>query len=378
MNKNKTHWFSLIEIMIGILIVSIVMISAFYALSAANIWKVRLTQKWDIDREAFYFQEDIVENLKQAGSIDYEEYFNRMVVENSAPQYHSGHYLRDSLFWNTSNPFYYCRSKSWIAMWTWGCVSDFNASFTWAAPNINHSGQSQLYGEYGLMAIDYNSDASSDLWDQNGDGTIVWDDDDAYLWDVPSVFPANGKVDELYFVSGNKKKRTFLRWDVKKDPNAPASAPCNWLGWNPSLISWNGCLWTLEMLKLEWVDWGNDHDISVQDATQFDGKIDTWIYDRQYYGLSTPIVASGSNDQYWVPLFSNDINVESADFFLFPNKDHALDWKDASPWENIAPFLKLHLVLTPSYRRLRWVSWPVPQYTLSTTVNLTWVLSNSD
>ncbi len=362
--------YSLIEIMTWILIVSIVMISAFYALSAANIWKVRIIDKGDIDREAYYFQEKLVDTIKQGGTIDYEEYFNRQTLNfGKANIYKNGHYLEDSLFWNTSNALYFCLSWNGSPMWTGGCVASFNS--TWTDKNWIP----QFYWQYAAMAVDYNSDASSDWWDEDGDGNPVGDDDDAYIWDMPSPFSSLTSLTELYLTSWDKRKRTYLRWNIFKDPKGSVSATCTWLNWVPSSITWTWCLGTIEVLKLEWVDWWNDHNLAVQDAWQFDGIIDTWIYDREFYWLSTAILANNS-DQYWIPLFSKDVNVKKVSFSLFPNKDQKLAWKDTSSSVNTAPFVKILLVLTPSISRQSGIKWKIPEFTVATTLNLSPIFSN--
>lgn len=376
MNKNLKNpkWYSLIEIMTGILIVSIVMVSGFYALSAANIWKIRLINKWDIDKEAFYFQEKLIETIKEGGTIDYEEYFNRNILNIwKTNLYHSWHYLENSLYGNSSTPLYYCRSFGWTKMWTWGCVSNFNFSSSWS--NVDFRSQTQVFWQYSYMAIDYNSDASWDNGDEDGDGSILRDDDDEYIGNIPSVFSYTGAVTELYLISNDKKKRTFLRWNIDKDPKGSLLNTCNNLAWDPNYISWNGCLGTIEVLKLEWLDWWYDHDTLVQDASQFDGVIDTWIYDRKFYGLSTPILA-WNNEQYRIPLFSKDVHVKKIAFFLLPNKDSHLAWKDISPSVNIAPFVKISLILTPSLSRQAWIKWKIPEFPLTTTVNLSSLFSN--
>ena len=115
--------FTLVEIMLSVLIFSIVLIWGFKAYSWVLIWKIKLIESTDIQKEAFYFSEKFFEEIKKGWTIDYEEYFNRKVVWTSTQ---SGHYDIPTGFWNfgrdwwnnsnnveTTNygdEFYYCRS----------------------------------------------------------------------------------------------------------------------------------------------------------------------------------------------------------------------------------------------------------------------------
>lgn len=87
MKINKL-WFSLIELLIAILIFGMVIMWWFYALSSVNIWKIKLIEKTDINKEAFYFSEKLFEEIKAWWVIDFEEYFNRFVVWNVTSSWH--------------------------------------------------------------------------------------------------------------------------------------------------------------------------------------------------------------------------------------------------------------------------------------------------
>ena len=285
LNKNN-FWFTLIEILTWILIVSIVMIWGFQALSSITIWKVRLIQKTNIEKDSFYFTERLFEEIKKWWTIDYEEYFNRKVVWTS---YASGHYLDETGFWNFGNGwnvwtntfwwwFYHC--VSWI--WIWNKLLD-----TWCYTlNIP-----QRYGQYSFQFIDYNSNYDDDWWDEDWDWNIIWDDDDEYLWLWPSAFTWWTDIKEIYLISWDKKKRTLFRWNVWYDPDHPTyswatqtNTACDFS--DASTPTWSWCLWTIEFLKLEWKDWWFDHDTSNTNTTwEFDWLIDTWIIDNEFSWL---------------------------------------------------------------------------------------------
>jgi len=52
---------------------------------------VKLVEKTQLEQQAFHFSERFFELVKQGGTLDYEEYFNRQNVGDST--YLSGHYL---------------------------------------------------------------------------------------------------------------------------------------------------------------------------------------------------------------------------------------------------------------------------------------------
>lgn len=378
--------------MVGVLILSMIILASLYWLSAINIGKVRLIENTNLEKEAFYTSETLFDFIKKWGLIDYEEYFNRKNVNSwqSIPNtYDNGHYKIDDGFWNTSKTLVYCLSKNGGRMFpragtSSGCLDDYNTNTgsTVGPPapvyNASYVGTPLIYGQYAYQFIDFNSDADNNKWDENGDTKISRDDDDQYLWNGPGVFWTDGKIYEVYLLSGDGKKRTLLRWEVWLDPDAPASASaCVWLSDVPTNISGDKCLGTLKYLKLEGVDWGYDHDVTKIDPSQFDGLIDTWIYDKATYGLTTDIVATNSvaNSKYRVPLFPNTMNVKSVKFFLFPNKDTRFSWKDSSAQVNINPYLRMEISLTPSRKKRKWLRWAPPVYTYSTTISLTDIFS---
>jgi hypothetical protein len=103
-----------------------------------------------------------------------------------------------------------------------GCLTSNNNGIDWYSPGttLNFSGTYQRYGQYYNQFTDYNGNGDSDLGDEDGDGNIVGDDDDFAIGDAPSVL--SGVTTELYLINKNQKTRTFFRWNIKQDPNAPA------------------------------------------------------------------------------------------------------------------------------------------------------------
>jgi hypothetical protein len=179
---------------------------------------------------------------------------------------------------------------------------------------------------------------------------------------------------ELYLISWDKKKRILFRWNVKKDPKAPTTVPCNISPTN--VITWSWCLWTIEFLKLEWRDYGLTHGswVTNTEATHFDWVIDTWLIDKNFSWWAE-VVAWSTSDDYWVSLFPEEINVSDFQVFLYPNKDFDLSWKSVEEDINIAPYVRIKLKLWPSWITKRQIKWKPQDIDFSTTISLTDVFS---
>lgn len=382
--KYFNSWFTLLEIIIWISIFSIVIVIWFQALWSIGVWKIKLMTRVNTEKQIYYFSEKFFEEIKKWWKIDYEEYFNRKLIWTD---FSSGHYDKNSWFWNfwfnwiiwSSNywsGFYYCRSWDWINMSSWTlnptlwCFSgstfnSYSTSIIW---------QPQRYLQYALQFVDYNSNFDDDLWDENWDWNIIWDDDDEYLWEWPVVFTWWTDIKELYLISWDKTKRTIFRWNVKRDADAPPTSTCSIDSSN--VITWTWCIWTVEYLKLEWRDWWINHDFLIPSQWQFDWVIDTWIISKNFLWLTDDIVAgSNSVDNYWVPLFPDTINVSDFKIFPYPNKDLDLSWKDYSEEINTSAYARIQLSILPSWKLKKKITWNPKELKFSTTITLTNVFS---
>lgn len=375
-NTNKIQAFTLVEIMLWILIVSLVLIWWFQSLSSVTLWKAKLIQKVDIQKESFYFTEKLFEMIKQWWTLDYEEYFNRKVIWNTT--YSSWHFDILSWFWNfwywwtiSTNTnywdsFYQCISLDWTKMpWTW-CVDTYNSG------SIDYTSTPQRYWQYSFQFIDYNSNFDDDLWDENNDWFIKWDDDDEYIWDWPEVFASGSTYPELYLISWNKTERTLFRWTLTKDDYAPSTSTC-WVDSSTNTITWTWCIWTVEYLKLVWKDMWMNHDNTWN--TYLDWVIDTWLVHPDFAGWSTNVIAWTDTDNYWVPLFSEYINVTEFKVYAYPNKDINLAWKNTDKSVNISPYTIIKIKLKPSWLTKRKIWWDWQEQDFSMTINLSDIYS---
>lgn len=368
MFKNNS-WFTLIEIMLWILIFSMVIIWWFQALSAVTLWKIKLIEKTDITKDAFYFSEKLFEEIKKGWTIDYEEYFNRKVVWGATS---SWHYSIQTWFWNFWNwwstpwtpwannywnGFYYCRSWNWVAMWTWWCYNNPTLNNLWV------SWWPQRYGQYAFQFIDYNSNADDDLWDEDWDTKIRDDDDDENIWEWPVVFTWWTNTKELYLISWDRKKRTIFRWTWSEDPDKPITSSCN------STTFWSWCIWNVEFIKLEAKDWGLSHNSWSTSTWSFDWLMDTWIIDKEFTAWNE-VIAWSNDINYRQPLFPSNISVTNFEVYPYPNIDKKYSWKSSSIVD-VNPYVKIKLSLSPSWKK-RWsMKWVVPETKIITTINLT-------
>lgn len=369
MRKNTTFKaFSLIEVLIWVLVVSIIMVAAFQTLSSVWVSKVKIIEKTSIEKDAFFAAEKLFELIKKWWTLDYEEYWNRY---NYNTTYGSGYFINPAGFWNFGSAWiiesttyglspYYCRSPNGWSMGTGWCVASNNtfwASQIWVF---------QRYSQYEEQFIDRNNDGDSDNGDEDGDGNIIWDDDDLFLGIGPEAFTGLWEVGELYLVNENTFERTFFRWNVDIDPLAPSGATCT----GTFNMTGSGCLGTIEFLKLTWRDYWFDH-ANIGSAWDNDGEIDTWmIHDDFLTDISSPVVAGSDSIDYWQSLFSDDIHVKEVDFFIYPNKSIENSWRDATPSLQISPYIQLKITLAPSWKTKRRIRWAIPDVTIRTTIQL--------
>lgn len=409
MKKNKNA-FTLVEVIVAILIISIVLISWFQLFSLFLASKVKLTEQLKLEKNVFYFSEKIFSLIKKWGTLDYEEYFNRRVVWDERME--NWHFLDETWFWNFWkwwqiwtdrfwNGFYYC-VKIWTDeyqnfIWTfsnkwyskWCLTVNSSNSFNKISKNQNSVSENQLqekqrYWQYSYQFIDYNSDWNNDNWDSNKDGNIVRDDDDKHLWYGPEVFESWTDVKELYLISWDKKKRTYFRWNLKQDElfENNSSKQCDI---NPSSENFKYCRWTIEFLELEWKDWGLNHDWLWEYAN--DWVIDTWLIDSDFSwktninkqnSIIVGTLKKEEMDKIWKPLFSDDINISDFKVFAYPNIDSSKVWDITQDEQNkylISPYVILSFEVKPSWRVKRKIQWDIKPIKFNTTINLTEIFS---
>ena len=132
---------------------------------------------------------------------------------------------------------------------------------------------------------------------------------------------------------------------------------------------WDGCLGTIEFLKLVWDDAWFDH-LNTWGVWDNDGIIDTW-YIHPDFSWGVQVIAESNATDYWQPLFPDTIHVKDVEFYPYPNKDLEYSWRDASANVNIAPYVRISMTLAPSWKSRKKIRWKVPEIQINTTVHLT-------
>lgn len=312
MNNNKHLWFTLIEIMLGILIFSIVIIGGFQAFIFIMSSKSTLIDQINIQKESIYFSQKFFEMVKKWWTIDYEEYYNRSFRSSN---YLSWHYSFPTWFWN-------------YLVWT-----------------------TKFY-------LDYAKEFADD-------------------WTWPNAFSAWANVHEIYLISWDKTKRTFFRWNVNDDPDKPTWANCDYTT-TPSNPTWTWCIWTIEFLKLDWVDWWNNHiQDASSDSTENNWLIDTWLINKDFNTGSTDLVAwtwsswLSLNDSLWQPIFPDTMNVTDFKVYAYPSQDVKLAWNTFSDALNIAPYIRVSFSILPSWKNRKKIKWVVTPINFAITISLT-------
>ncbi len=390
-NNISQRGFTLVEIILGMTIFGLIMTSVLLSVQNMSFARIKTENRVKLLEELYFFSEKLSTNIKEGWTLDYEEYWNRNSYNTVE---WTGHYMFPTGVWNYGSwwimnaaippnyweTYYLCRSWDvaawWVRMWTWGCLSynndrriDWTASYTWVY---------QRYGQYALQYYDYNGNADADLGDEDWDITITNDEDDKDIWDGPIVI--SGALRELYLIDKESNTRTFFRWIVRSDPNAPAWTICIESGVN----TWSGCVWNIQILKLRGVDLGFDHTGTLAPSSNnaFDGTVDTWIC-HEDWACSWPQLPPGYwnlatwNDVEWIDIFPDTVNVKSIKFIAYPKKDPWAAWNapDAAQWSTeispfIHPYARVELTLWFAWWKRRMLQWDDPTISVTTSISL--------
>ena len=366
--------------MIGMVIFALIMITVLDSVANITIARTRSVNRITLLEELYFFSESLATRIKDGGTLDYEEYWNRKIVWTGITD---GHYTLPTGYGNygeggvigTANygsGFYLCRSGDISAGGSrmgsgWCLTATMNNS------NIVQSGKFQRYGEYALQYMDWNGNADNDAGDESvpGDGNIIGDEDDKDIGDGPEVL--SWATPELYLYDPILKERTFFRWSYRPDPGNTST--CN-------ITSGSGSLWTIQILKLKGYDIGLAHSAVATATGAFDGNLDSWVC-HQDWPCSGWVSFIGygniptSVDDGWINLFPDTINVKKVNFQIFPRKDPWRSWSAqddltttgfVSPF--IQPYVRVNLTLGLSWNRRKLIRNDDPTISVSTTISL--------
>ena len=375
--QHTRHAFTIIEMLISILIVSSVFIGTFQVLSYIWFAKIRIIEKTQIEKEAFFASEQLIDLIKRWGTIDYEEYWNRRALWNTT--FRAWYFSELSWFWNYGRggdiwdpdnrwqEFYYC--LSWDSdtdrMWTQGCLWNHNRTSDPIVSlnyNIDYSWLQQRYGQYRLQYIDHNWDLNPWHWDTtDGSWDFIQNDNVVFLGMGPDVFESWKDAGELYLINASWDERTFFRWKYEEDSYRLEGSTCDTNSdWDKEIHNDDtGCRGTIQILKLQWRD------------TTYNGSVDTWYIHPDFVSDWSDVIAWSNAEQYWQNIFSNRIHVSRAEFYLYPNQNLDYAWADSRSDLQVAPYLQLRLTLEPSWKERRKIQGTIPSVDIATTIHLT-------
>jgi prepilin-type N-terminal cleavage/methylation domain-containing protein len=374
-HPENNNGFTLIEIMLAMTVFAIIMTTVLIAIQNLSIARIKTESRVNLLEELYFFSEQLVTQIKEWGTIDYEEYWNRQTywTQLQDGSYSGatgfGNYWRWWIMGNTVywNGLYYCISGNNNRMGTGWCTSAMHNS-AW----LSQGGEYQRYWQYALQFIDYNSNADDDNGDEDSNGSPIDDEDDKDLWNAPIVF--SGSIPELYLINRLEKTRLYLRYIVRQDKWTDIVCTISNTG---AIGEW--CVGNIQILKMLGRDVGFSH--SWSEAWAYDGEIDTWILDPDWTGtwplLSIGRLATGGPSE-WVDLFPNTINVKNVSFQLYPQKDPWLSWdaKDCTQFDTncispfIHPYVRLQMVIGFSWDKRKILRNDNPIISINTTITL--------
>jgi prepilin-type N-terminal cleavage/methylation domain-containing protein len=377
---SSRKWFTMVELILSMVVFATIMTTVLISIQNMGVVRITTENRVTLLQELYYFSEKLVTEIKEWGSLDYEEYWNRQSYDI---QIATGHYLRPtgvgnygsggSFVWNNyGSGLYYCRSgaNSTLRMGTGGCLEDTGTGKNSFGYTL--SGSRQRYGQYGYQFTDYNGNTDADLGDEDGNGNIIGDEDDREIGDAPTVI--SWSITELYLINSQEKTRTYFRWTYTQDNEL----------WAPTctMATWSGCLGNIQILKLRGVDRGPSHSGTLSESGSFDGVIDTWICHKDWRCAGAPAwsltdnIATGQ-DSEWVDLFPDYINVKRIGFTAFPKKNPWKSWSapDAAQWSTaispfIHPYVRMELTLGFAWKKRKLITGDDPTITITTSASL--------
>lgn len=315
--KNK-KWFTLLEVLLSIIILWAfigTIINIFLDIKWAD-WK--MVNKRLLTAEA----SDLIDKIHEAAieyTIDYEEYFNKQM---------SNFWWGDTFttYWNEWK-LYYCINSS--------SQSTVNNKYTvyprktennwyWCPQQWN-----QKYLEYYFQHFKLNNinvlNSKENSW--------------AYQWLWPVAIIPNTWIDYLYLISEDWTERYYFRRLFKEENDINGDTFINWK---------NERLFTVQMLKLKWLDAWTWHDYDSWWA--YDWFIDTRVCDSaQWFYCSWAQVWNkndrlpANEDDWRIDITDEKITVSDMKIDLYPVKDPYLAIND-SDYRN-DPYAKISFTM---------------------------------
>lgn len=284
--KNR-KWFTLLEVLLSVTIVSIFLgtiLLIFKDIKSAD-WKM-------VDKRIIIAESsnliDMIHDAALNYTIDYEEYFNRQMV-----------WAEDTSYWNLWE-LYYCWGSNGTNPWKYKFYIRRNIWF-WC-PQLWNQKYLEYYFQHRKLSNANILNSATNSW--------------AYQWKWPTAISPNIWLDYLYLINENWTERYYFRRVKKEEKDINNSI---------SIDLPNEELYTIQMLKLQWLDAWVGHDFNSR--WTYDWFIDTRVCDNsQWYYCNWNIVSNKNRlpidwNDWWIDITSNKVTVSDMKIDIYPVKD---------------------------------------------------------
>lgn len=93
MIKIPNKGLTLVELMVSMAVFSLIMISTLASVQSMTAARIKSMNRITLVEQLYFFSEQFFTEIKNRGTIDYEEYWNRMAQNTDTS---SGHYVQPS------------------------------------------------------------------------------------------------------------------------------------------------------------------------------------------------------------------------------------------------------------------------------------------
>lgn len=327
--KKKAHpAFTLVELLVSISIFSVVMVIT----ASLFVSGFRLNQQVSVREQLYSDARFLLNRLSEEirnSTVDYEEYFNRMVMEGAYGQNY-GLYRRQ--FYHPGSDGLYGSLCNNGAVWTPGvsCVIEKES-------RDQNTGQNPYNGHPSLEGL-FSEDAEETIFRGNAFCGFVNDAGVASSSENPSecndeTSPSlpGFEQEELFLISADGFEKTLFFREALTDPD----------GDSPS--------YALSMVKMDGVDTNADNTANAFECTEdFDCTDTSGAYEIPGGQDSSYDASETSGLLDFVPISSNRLNVVDATFMVSPLESPFYIFAEGDPETQTLPFITILLTVEPN------------------------------
>lgn len=304
----KLAGFTLIEMLLA-MTGFLVLLGVIFGLYRWLLWmKTTLSTRQSLIEQSYYTLERLQILLKDF-TIDYEEYRNRSTVWCNTPsqqrdvgmQWYCGLFTyygnTNSIIGEdpTQHQRYYCSNKDSqtipLMIQTNFAVDPWCFQIAYFT-----SPYYQSFGQYKQLFRNMWSDVDK-VPGAIGDA----DDEDRGIWPIAI---GGTWIQELYLISPDKTQRLYIRRALVDSGD---------FNGDTVLSGDSEYRYTLQILRLQWLDIGKAHDADITDPTVYDGIVDTRVCDADQWFICTGDSPGGIYSWFNLPADANDGRVNLLD-----------------------------------------------------------------